>query len=150
MYRIRKTSFALLAIASLFVFWGIFQLNNTAVKGKTISVPSDYATIQSGIDAASDGDMIHVEAGRYYESVRVNKSVSIVGDSVATTSIYCTSETYDPYSNFGNPFDILADNVLISNFAILDANDYYGAIKASSCQNLNIKNNVFSQGHPAA
>ena len=34
-----------------------------------IDVPGDYATIQAGVNAASDGDTIHVAAGAYPENV---------------------------------------------------------------------------------
>ena len=34
---------------------------------ETINVPGDYATIQGAINASSDGDVIAVAAGTYYE-----------------------------------------------------------------------------------
>ena len=33
----------------------------------TINVPGDYSTIQGAIDASSDGDVIAIAAGTYYE-----------------------------------------------------------------------------------
>lgn len=115
-------------------------------RAKTITVPNDYPTIQAAINAANNGDTIQIAAGRYYGAVIVNKSVSLIGESPATTTIYCTQETYDAYVNSGNPFDISADNVLIANLTILQANEYYAAIKATNARNVQITNNVFDQG----
>lgn len=107
---------------------------------RTIVVPNDYSTIQGAINAASNGDTILVSAGRYYEGIIVDKSVSIVGKSSDTTTLYGTVEGLQQ-NNVGNPIHISADNVVIENFAIIQGDEYHGAIRASSCQNLKISNN---------
>ncbi len=43
--------------------------------GSTINVPSDYTTIQAGIDASTDGDSILVSSGTYFLS---NKTTQIL------------------------------------------------------------------------
>ena len=50
---------------------------------------SDFATIQAGVNAASDGDTIIVAAGTYIENVIINKAVTIIGagDDAGTGSI---------------------------------------------------------------
>jgi len=64
-----------------------FNIQQTKSSPTTIIVPDDYPTIQGAINAASHGDTIFVRAGTYYENVVVTKTVSLVGESPATTII---------------------------------------------------------------
>jgi hypothetical protein len=49
--------------------------------------PGCFATIQAAVDAARDGDTIHVGAGTFAGGVTIDKSVSLVGVSAAQTRI---------------------------------------------------------------
>jgi len=53
----------------------------------TIRVPTDYPTIQAGINAATSGDTVIVDSGTYYENIVVNKTVTLIGQNKATTII---------------------------------------------------------------
>ncbi len=60
----------------------------------TITVPTDYRTISEAITSANDGDTIKVLAGTYNEELRVDKPLTIIGDSsmgtiVRSVSSYC-------------------------------------------------------------
>ncbi len=48
---------------------------------------ADFSTIQEAVNAASDGDTIHVHAGTYYENVTVTKSITLKGESSSNTII---------------------------------------------------------------
>ncbi|MGD0496605.1 MAG: NosD domain-containing protein [Candidatus Bathyarchaeia archaeon] len=49
--------------------------------------PADFSKIQDAINAASDGDTIFVHNGTYYENVRVNQTVSLVGENRDNTIV---------------------------------------------------------------
>ena len=49
-----------------FLFIYIFFTNLLAT---TINIPADFATIQEGVDAAQDGDIVLIAEGTYHETV---------------------------------------------------------------------------------
>lgn len=52
-----------------------------------IRVPTVYLTIQEAINAANLGDTVFVYNGTYYENVVVNKTLTLAGQSAATTIV---------------------------------------------------------------
>jgi hypothetical protein len=52
-----------------------------------ITVPTDYPTIQSAIDAASAGDTIKVLPGTYVEQLTISKSLTLIGSGARSTII---------------------------------------------------------------
>lgn len=76
----------------------------------------NYTTIQQAIYNASDGDIIYVYSGVYFEHLVVNKRVSLIGENRSTTII-------DGNNSGGEPcIRILSPEVLICNFTIRWAN----------------------------
>ena len=75
MKKIFSILFALVLVVSL----GLVTAAPVLADGTIIYVPDDYPTIQSAINASSDGDTIMVAAGLYEESVVINKSLTLRG-----------------------------------------------------------------------
>ena len=50
-----------------------------------INIPDDYATIQQGIDASSDGDTVLVQPGTYVENINFNGHNIVLGSLFLTT-----------------------------------------------------------------
>ena len=93
----------------------------------TINVPGDYALIQDAIDASSNGDVIDVAAGTYYEH-ELNpdgKAITIQGTLNADGSL---ATIVDAQQN-GSVFVIDSgegDGTLIKNLLITGGDDNFG------------------------
>ena len=85
-------------------------LGGTLYAFSGIVVPDDYPSIQEAINQANEGDTIFVRNGTYYENVVVNKTVSLVGESVSNTVI--------DGNGIGDVVQIVEDNVSLSKFTI--------------------------------
>jgi len=69
----------------------------------------NYTNIQDAIDAASDGDTIFVYNGTYDENLRINKTLSVVGQSVGGVIL----------RSMGDGIYISADGVEVNNISII-------------------------------
>ncbi len=94
MFTKRRLSF-IRCLASL-VF--LFSLANTAshlyakpksTSGKTVTVPSDFNSIQAAIDATQEGDIVSIRDGNYKETLTLKSDVSLKGRDANNVIIYC-------------------------------------------------------------
>jgi hypothetical protein len=75
----------------------------TSEAASRITVPRDYPTIQSAIDAAKPGDTIKVLPGTYPEQITISKSLTLIGTGDKVTIIKApatlpkTNTNGDPY-----------------------------------------------------
>ena len=150
----------------IFLITGFDQLATLATlsSSSVIRVPEDYPTIQKAINAAKPGDTILVSPGIYYESIVIDKPISLIGESRENTFIMGSevgkrgeggviisiSSVTVKVSGFriGDPevphmFGIVLENStksVISNNIIF--NNYYWGIWLRSSNNSIIENNI--------
>ena len=83
-----------------------------------ITVPRDYPTIQSAIDAASPGDTIKVLPGIYIEPLTISKSLTLVGTGAQSTIIKATTELGPHVLGIPNIIEVSNGAVTIKGFTI--------------------------------
>ena len=72
--------------------------------------PGNYSKIQDAVDAAVWGDTVFVYRGTYYENVKLNKKVRLIGEDRDTTTVDGSMKR--------RVFKITADRVTVSGFTI--------------------------------
>ena len=51
------------------------------------SGPGNYTKIQEAIDNSSDGDTVFVFIGTYFENIRIDRDINLIGENKETTII---------------------------------------------------------------
>ena len=123
----------LLLSCTAFLFLCMLACVVGVASAKTIYVPDDYAKIQWAVDSASDGDTIIVRDGTYYESVVVNKQLTIKSDKGPNNCIVNGSGS--------DVFTIEADGIRIEGFTITGGGH---GIHIRLNKNTIINNNIIS------
>jgi parallel beta-helix repeat protein len=112
-------------------------------RARTIAVPDDYSTIQSAITNALTGDTIFVRAGTYYETLVIDKPLTLFGENKLTTIINAN------YA-IATIIDVKANDVTISGFTIKNCSGYSApvdqpqGILLESSSNCNISDNMIT------
>ncbi len=89
--------------------------------GKTLYVggsgPGNYTMIQDAVNNAIDGDVVFVfnESSPYYENIKVDKSIHLIGEDKNSTIING--------NKIGDVVSISSDNVYLSGFTIQNSGD---------------------------
>ena len=108
--------------------------DSVTAESESLVVPDDYATIQAAIDAASEGAVIYVEAGSYHENLKINKSISLIGENYG--SVFVDGNSSELYRV---PCRIHCSNVSVSGFTFSDGWD--GIQLMSGVSNCSISGN---------
>lgn len=101
----------------------------------------NYDSIQQAVNNATEGSTLYVGSGQYFETLTINKSLSLVGENKDSTIIDGDDNNTVLYVN--------ADDFSISDFMIqysgCSCAGFYGIDMGSNRQNVNItNNNIFS------
>ena len=113
----------------------------------TLLIPSQYTSIQSAIDASSNGDTLKVSSGIYYENLDFNeKSISLVSDYIIDNDTSFINTTIIDGANSGRVLNINYNTVTVIGFTIRNGNHpggggIYTTEANITLSNLNIINN---------
>lgn len=105
----RLSTVTLLSLIIVSLVAGLQNSGMVKANSKTITVPTDYLSIQDAINNAVAGDTVYIKKGTYVENPIINKSVSLVGEDRDATVIDVTAG-----------LKVERDNVTITGLAIFD------------------------------
>jgi hypothetical protein len=125
-----KSFVALLIFLFISSLATIQPMNVKADTPKTIVVPDDYSDIQTALNQANNKDIIFVKKGNYEgpinQTLTIDKTICIIGESSKETIIrlhpgwsFQGWNHLNPVYDYDNPIEINANDVVISNLAIM-------------------------------
>ena len=94
-----------------------FGVGLVGASSRTLTVPDQYPSIMSAVNAASAGDTISVKSGIYYENVLISKPISIIGENSENTIVIGQGGSANTYV-----FNVTTGNVEVSGFTIESVN----------------------------
>ena len=111
------TVFGMIMTAFIGIWTTINMFEDTSVLGDKIIVDingqGNYSTIQNAIDNANSGDIIQVWSGIYYENLKINKQITLIGNSSINTIVNGSGKD--------DVIFITANNVKITGFTITNS-----------------------------
>ena len=132
----KKRNISIIMILLLIILLIFINFNNSFQaqdKSKRTEVDKDgtkdFTSIQKAINCAKNGDTIYVYNGIYYENIKINKSINLIGQNKEDTIIDGNEKT--------DVIKICSNNVNVSNFTIQNAGFYLynNGIDVDSCNN---------------
>ncbi|UCE74831.1 MAG: right-handed parallel beta-helix repeat-containing protein, partial [Methanomassiliicoccales archaeon] len=132
--RIISSALVVLLLASMFM--GLIVVNNFVENAKAITVPGDFPTIQDAINNSIEGGTIYVWAGMYNENIVVNKTLTIIGNGTANTTINGQG-TGDVVSIISNWVNITGFNITKGGNGTFDS-----GVELDNVHNCNITDNL--------
>jgi parallel beta-helix repeat protein len=129
----------------MFLLGIIAPLNTRPAIARTITVPTEYSTIQAAINNASEGDTVYVLNGTYHEQVVVNKSISLIGENPLTTVIEGNASEDQPVVL--QVFNVT--NAVVMNFTVRNttaSSEAYGVLLFKA-RNVTVQNTIVTEAY---
>ena len=105
--------------------------------------PGNYTKIQDAIDNASDGDIVFVFNGTYYENINIDKIISLIGENKNNTII-------DGTNGNESVITIIANSICIWGFTISNSGEYgHGIFLRPNFNGVSIVDNIFKNNNVA-
>jgi parallel beta-helix repeat protein len=138
-----RASLLLILLVSSFVL-SVFTSCTARIiaNANIIRVPSDYATIQQAINAASNGSTILVNSGMYHEHLIVNTTVRLIGTDKISTIIEGDKNRTAITMTANNA---VIDGFTIRNCAHPNASFGYGSIELVECNSCTVSDNLLTE-----
>jgi parallel beta-helix repeat protein len=133
------------------------MLGQTKVKGSSdlpvhnLNTGLDYTTIQEAIDASAtiDGHTIKVDSGTYYEYIKIDKSITLVGEDPDVTVIDGNGRgMLTGFLSARAVIALKANSIQVMNFTIRNAGLNYTLEQYDACldckgqQDIDVENNI--------
>ena len=78
-----------------------------------IHVPADYTTIQEGIDAAAEDDIVVVSPATYQENIVIDKTITLTSLALFNTETETIIDSLDTWFEWGTTqYEITNDSIL--------------------------------------
>jgi parallel beta-helix repeat protein len=111
------------------------RVDNYPLMNSVIRVPQDQPTIQTAINTAASKEIVSVSSGTYYETVFLNKSISLVGENRSNTVI--------DGNGAGKVITISANFTILRDLTIINSSIY--GIRLENSFNNTIARNTISK-----
>ena len=122
----------------------IFALSIFPARGAVILVPGDQATIQEGIDAALDGDLVSVAPGTYEENINfLGKGITVQSEGGSNVTVIDGGYNSIPTVRFdtGETDETMIFGFTIYNGEAVNGGGIHCDASSPTIENCNIKQN---------
>jgi len=108
-----------------------------------VNVPSQYSTIQAGIDAANSGDTVCVGPGVYNENIEIHKTIRLSGSGYDKSTIIGAEQIYNTI--FSRAADVIIEGFFVQGVGI-QANNAAVGISSDFATGIIIRFNWIKSG----
>lgn len=134
------------SVGAVLALLAVFAVAGMQTAGAvTRDVPANYLTIQAGINAASNGDIVRVAQGTYNEQVNFNgKNITLTSQNPLDPAVVAATIIHGPDGPVIRVTNGETRSAVVTGFTIKMAAAHYGSGIASTNSSPTISHNVFT------